>query len=123
MIQGEYIANKGAVIPLQLRGVDGAELDVNGLIDNGFTASMTLPTTLAVALGLKSGRLSKLVLADGSIRRSRVYSIGVLWNGNWRSVLATALGDEVLVGMRMLAGHRLQIDAVTGGTVEITRLP
>ena len=67
MIRGQYIAGKGAVIPLRLRGADGAELDVNEVIDTGFTASMTLPTALAEALGLKSGRRGRPSLADGSL--------------------------------------------------------
>jgi hypothetical protein len=33
------------------------------------------------------------------------------------------VGDEVLLGMRLLAGHELRIAVVPGGSVEITPLP
>jgi hypothetical protein len=33
------------------------------------------------------------------------------------------VGDEVLLGMGLLAGHELRIAVVPGGVVEITPLP
>jgi hypothetical protein len=45
------------------------------------------------------------------------------WGGSWRSVLVYATGREPLIGARLLAGHRLQVDVVPGGSVEITPLP
>ena len=33
------------------------------------------------------------------------------------------VGDEALIGMRLLAGHELRIAVVPGGGVEITPLP
>jgi hypothetical protein len=33
------------------------------------------------------------------------------------------VGDEALVGMRLLAGHELRIAVVPGGAVEIAALP
>jgi hypothetical protein len=38
-------------------------------------------------------------------------------------VLVWALGDEVLIGMGLLAAHALRIDVVPGGAVEIAPLP
>jgi hypothetical protein len=38
-------------------------------------------------------------------------------------VLVSAVGDEALVGMRLLAGHELRIEVVPGGVVEVTPLP
>jgi hypothetical protein len=34
-----------------------------------------------------------------------------------------ALGDEVLIGMELMAGHQPRIAVVPGGAVESTRLP
>jgi clan AA aspartic protease len=123
MIQGTYIVGKGPVIPLRIRGPDGSELDVSTVVDTGFTAALTLPDKIIGALSLAFDSYGELILGDGTSRQFKVYIAEVLWDGAWRSVLATVLGDEVLIGMRMLAGHRLQIDALPGGTVEIARLP
>jgi hypothetical protein len=43
--------------------------------------------------------------------------------GAWRAVLVSAVGNEPLMGMRLLAGHKLVIDVELGGMVEILPLP
>jgi len=123
MIHGTFAVGRGAVIPLLIRGPDGSNLDVDAVIDTGFSGYMTLPASLAEALGLifKSG--GTLVLADGTHRDFDVYIVEIAWDGQWRTVLASALGDQVLVGMRMIDGHRLLIEAVPEGPVEIAPLP
>jgi predicted aspartyl protease len=63
------------------------------------------------------------VLADGSVRQFEIYAADVEWDGAWRPVLVSAVGDEALVGMRLLAGHELRIEFVPGGAVAIARLP
>ncbi|WP_157369800.1 hypothetical protein [Zavarzinella formosa] len=41
----------------------------------------------------------------------------------WRQVLATCTEDAPMMGMRLLAGHHLSVEAKPGGAVEITPLP
>jgi hypothetical protein len=53
----------------------------------------------------------------------RMCAVEVTWGGTWRPVLVSAVGDEPLFGMRLLAGHKLRIDVVPGGVVEILPLP
>ena len=40
----------------------------------------------------------------------------------WRNVLVSALGNEPLLGMRLMAGHKLTIEIVPRGEVEIVPL-
>ena len=63
------------------------------------------------------------MLADGSVRQFDIYAAEVDWGGVWRSVLVSAVGEEVLLGMRLMANHELRIAVVAGGPVEITPLP
>jgi hypothetical protein len=63
------------------------------------------------------------VLADGSIRQFDIYAVEVAWDGSWRPVLGYAVDDEVLLGMRLMAGYELRIAVVTGSVVEITPRP
>ncbi len=123
MFRGSVLSGRGPVVPLLIRGPTGAELDVNAVVDTGFTAVLTLPVPIVSALDLVLNSKGELVLADGTIRPFDLYSAEVLWDGNWVPVLASALGDDVLIGMRMVAGHRVIIEAVPGGAVEIVRLP
>ncbi len=74
-----------------------------------------------LGLGRQSG--SAAWLADGSIRQFDIFAAEVLWGGTWRVVLVSALGNETLMGMRLLAGHKLVVEVVPGGLVEILPFP
>jgi clan AA aspartic protease len=123
MISGTVNARLKAVIRLRVLGPGGSELDFDAIIDTGFTSSLTLPATAVTALGLIRQSGGSAVLGDGSVRSFDMYAAEVDWDGNWRSVLVSAVGDEVLVGMRLLARHELRIAVVPGGPVEIHPVP
>ena len=85
-----------AVVRLRVRGPSGLEMDVDTLIDSGFTASLTLPATTVSALGLARQSGGGAVLADGFVRQFDIYAAEVQWNGVWRPVLVSAVGVEAL---------------------------
>ncbi len=123
MIRGMVNLRREAIVPVRVRGPGGAERDVDAVVDFGFTASLTLPATVGATLGLVRQSGGGAVLADGSVRQFDIYAAEVAWCGGWRPVLVSGVGDEVLLGMRLLAGHELRIAVVPGGVVEITPLP
>jgi len=92
------------------------------VVDSGFTASLTLPLPTISTLELARVTGGGAVLADGSVRQFDIYAAEVAWAGEWRPVLVSGVGDEVLAGMRLLADHELRIVVVPGGIVEITPL-
>lgn len=122
MIRGRVNARREAVVPLRLRGPGGTELGVDAVIDTGFTAALTLPAAAVTALGLARQSGGGAVLADGSIRQFDIFAAEVAWNGDWRPILVSAVGNEVLLGMRLLEGHELRIAVVPEGVVEIAPL-
>jgi predicted aspartyl protease len=119
VFRGVVNAGREPIAPLHARRPRGTELDVDAVVDPGFTASLTLPATDVAALGLEWQSGGGAILADGEMRQYDFYAAEVAWGGGWRP----ALGDEVLLGMRLLAGHELRIAVVAGGVVEITPLP
>ena len=123
MIRGTVNARLEAVIRLRVRGQGGTERDFDAIIDTGFTSSLTLPGAAVTALGLVRQSGGSVVLGDGSVRPFEVYAAEVDWDGSWRPLLVSAVGDEVLVGMRLLAGHELRVAVVPGGPVEIRPHP
>ncbi len=123
MIRGVVNARREGIVRLRVRGPSGVESDVDALVDSGFTSSLTLPTTTVAALGLVRRSSSSAVLADGSVRKFDIYAAEVVWGGTWRAVLVSAVGNEPLMGMRLLARHKLVMEVVPGGLVEITALP
>ena len=123
MIRGVLTAGRVALVTLRVRGPDGFEICVDAAIDTGFNASLTLSLEDVAALGLAYESSTEAILADGSVARFDVYTAEVYWGSDWHNASVSAVGDEVLLGMRLLAGHQLRIDVVPGGLVEITPLP
>ena len=123
MIRGVVNARHEAVVRLRVRGPGGIESDMDMIVDSGFTASLTLPVSTVTALGLVRQSGGTAVLADGSIRQFDICAAEVAWGSTWRAVLVSAVGKEPLLGMRLLAGHKLVIEVVPGGLVEILPLP
>jgi clan AA aspartic protease len=122
-MRGIVNARHEAVVSLKVRGPSGVEADVDMIVDSGYTASLTLPMALVTALGLTRQSGGTAVLADGSVRLFDIYTAEVQWDGTWRPVLASVIGNESLLGMRLLAGHKVTMEVVPGGLVEITPLP
>lgn len=122
MISGVVNSRNEATLPLRLRGPDGDEFSATAVVDSGFTASLTLPEVIIAALGLTLQSAGSAILGDGTVRTFDVYDSEVWWGDSWRPVLVSAVGEEALLGMRMLAGHRIRVDVVPGGVVEVTPL-
>ena len=123
MIQGVVNTRHEAVVRPRVRGPGGVEADVDVIVDSGFTASLTLTVTMVTALGLARQSGGTAVLADGSVRQFDIFAAEVAWGGTWRTVLVSAIGNEALLGMHLLAGHKLVVEVVPGGSVEILPLP
>src|SRR5262245_39392645 len=117
MIRGVVNARLEAVVPLRVRGPSGVETTVDAVVASGFTGSLVLPAATVAALGLIRLSGGSALLADGSSRPLDLYAAEVEWDGVWRVILASAVGAEALLGMRLLAGHTLRIDVVPGGIV------
>ena len=123
MIRGVVNASAEAIVRLRVRGPGGVESDVDAMIDSGFTAYSTLSATIVTALGLVRRSSGTAVLGDGSASQFDICTAEMEWGGSWRAVLVYVVGNEPLLGMRSLAGHKLVIDVVLGGLVEILPLP
>ena len=123
MIRGSVNARWEAVLGLRVRGPSGADMSVDTVVDSGFTGSLTLPQATVRALGLARQSGGSAVLADATVRHFDVYAAEWEWEGNWRPILVSAVGDEALSGMRLLAGRQLRIDVALGGLVEVAPLP
>ena len=122
MIIGKINANVEAVVNLVVVGPDESEVDVDALIDTGFSGDLTLPpdvidTLQLIWLGRQLG-----ILADGSTDLIDVYLAVVQWDGSRRDVEIDAAITQPLVGMNLLLGHSLQIEVVENGVVAIAPL-
>ncbi len=123
MIRGTVNANREPVVRLRVRGPGGVVADVDMVVDTGFTGALVLPAAVVAALGLPWRSGGTAVLADGSTQQTDYYEAELEWGPGWLSVLAMSVGPEALLGMRLLAGHRLAVEGSPGGSVEIVPWP
>jgi predicted aspartyl protease len=66
--------------------------------------------------------VDRFKLADGSICIFDVYEAKVVWDGKVRQILVDEADAEPLVGMRLLKGHKLEMEVRYRGKVRIKRL-
>lgn len=62
------------------------------------------------------------MLADGTPTVFDTYCVTVVWDGEPQVIFVDEMESEPLVGMRLLHGFRLVMDAVDGGAVRIERM-
>jgi predicted aspartyl protease len=83
---------------------------------------LSLPRDIIVALNLPWTGIDRGTLGDGSEVTFEVYSMTVIWNGEYHDIPVNEAETDPLVGMNLLYGYDLQIQAVEGGRVTIKAL-
>ncbi len=119
MITGAVNADREAVVMLRVRGPSGQEQDVQAVVDTGFTGFLTLPPSIVAALSLVRISRGRAILANGAEALFNIYRGTVLWDGQPRIVETEEAETDPLIGMSLLYGCTLQIQATDGGTVTI----
>jgi clan AA aspartic protease len=122
MITGTVTTARQPMIPLVLRDPAGTEHTLQALIDTGFNGWLGVPPDLIPDLGLPWLGRDTAVLADNSAKPFDFYGAVIWWDGTLRRVVAIAAEGPPLVGMAMLDGYELRIQATPRGLVTITAL-
>jgi len=123
MITGVVTSFYQATIRLIVRGPTGQAQEIEAVIDTGFDGALSLPPADITALGLPWRRRGRALLADGTTSLFDIYEATVLWDGAPRRVVVDAADIDPLVGMRLLDGYELTVQAIVGGQVIIKALP
>lgn len=111
------------LISLQIHDASGRIAPVEAVIDTGFTGELALPPETAASLSLGFLGDGTGALADGSVESFEVYRTTPIRHGLPRPALAYAVPGFPLVGMELLRGSELRVEATPGGRVEIEELP
>ena len=122
MISGEVKPFDEPIVNLTVRGPVGRELSIPVVVDTGCTGHLTLAPKFVRELQLVFSHPSSAELADGTEVEFDVYHATVLWNGAERLVPVDELDATPLLGMGMLHGHELTLQAIDGGAVRIAPL-
>ncbi|MDE2788201.1 MAG: aspartyl protease family protein [Chloroflexota bacterium] len=111
------------IVSLTALYVNSEEERIDFTIDTGFTEEIALPPDIIEQLGLPQEQDDAvLTLADGTNRALTVHTGWVEWHGQIREVDAISADTTPLLGMKMLAGGILNVEATPGGAVTITRI-
>jgi clan AA aspartic protease len=94
----------------------------NTVIDTGFSGFLSLPSSMIASLSLPWSASDIVTLGDGSETLFDLYTAIVIWDGQYREIYIAESETEPLLGMALLYGYRLQVDAVEGGLVKVEAL-
>jgi predicted aspartyl protease len=109
-------------IPLTVRGPRGRERKVTLVVDTRFTGLRMLPPGLVEELDLRRRGTQRGALANGSGVELQVYEAAGVWNDQRRRARVLAAGGDPSVGIELLRGHELSVQAVAGcGDAAISR--
>ena len=122
MIIGKVNAQREAVIPLTVRGYQGAQETVQAIVDTGFDGWLSLPPEMIRNLKLPWMRRGSAQLADGSETVYDSYAGEVTWHRRQRHIPIDEVNAIPLVGMALLDGYKLTVEVTAGGKVTITEL-
>jgi clan AA aspartic protease len=122
MMQGVVNLRREATLTVVVGNSNQQLQAIETVIDTGFTGFLSLPSTIIATLNLPWSASDIVTLGDGSETLFDLYTAVVIWDGQYRDIYIAESETEPLLGMAMLYGYRLQVDAIEGGIVKIEAL-
>lgn len=95
---------------------------VEAVLDTGLSEELVLTPDIVSTLGLTPQGEMPLILADGEEQIFDFYMASISWHGRERIVAVVEMPSERLIGMNLLWGSRLIVDAAVGGEAIIEPL-
>jgi clan AA aspartic protease len=108
-----------AIIKVAVGRIGSPKIAVDAVIDTGFTSFLSLPLSIITELDLTWHYRDVGTLGDGSEIVFELYKASVIWDGQNKLIDVVASDADPLVGMGLLYGFKLQVEAVEGGRVTI----
>ena len=122
MIKGKVSGDLQALVIVDIMGGEGRPQSLEAILDTGFTGYLTLPTESIQQLGLRSVGQRIFELANGDLFEFEAYLAAVSWHGSLTDALVLKSDSIPLIGMTLLWGSRVTVDALTDGEVTIEEL-
>ncbi|MCY3925182.1 MAG: hypothetical protein OXG52_06695 [bacterium] len=122
MIRGRVSDDAQALITVEILDGEGRCRPLDFILDTGFTGYLTLPAESIRRLGLPAVGGRTFELANGELFEFEAYLASVSWHGRPTDAVTLKSDSAPLLGMTLLWGSRVIVDALSGGTVTIEEL-
>lgn len=113
------VRSRHVLVPIALQQPDTPQIEIEFVVDTGFTGMLTLPPGAVQSLKLVYLDQWPIQLADGSFVDVAVHAATIMWNGNERRVRVLATGERPLLGTSLLDGCEMFVQFMEGGHVAI----
>jgi clan AA aspartic protease len=121
MMRGFVTAALEAILPLEVQDASGKRINVDAVVDTGFTGQLALPAAVIDMLSFPVQGVRSAILGDGSRIMVDVYEAQVVWNDELREVQLLAMGGA-LIGMSLLYGSDVYLRVLKGGPVTVAEV-
>ncbi len=123
MISGIVTEELDLLVTIEIFDGNGALRSLEAVLDTGFNGDLVLPRDVILELGLTyRGKLS-WTLATGQGEMMSNYDGVVSWHGQPRDIQVVETDSQSLLGMALVLGSKLTVDARIGGDVLIEEYP
>ena len=122
MIFGHVNPYREAIVQFVVIGKNQQRKSIKAIIDTGYSGSLILPSEMIEELDLICYATQEGILGNGSVHQFNVHEASVIWDGKVQSIEINSAEAGPLVGMGLLEGYEVRIEAVTGGDVTIQSL-
>lgn len=122
MIFGHVNPYREAIVQFVVIGKNQQRKSIKAIIDTGYSGSLILTSEMIEELDLICYATQEGVLGNGSVHQFNVHEASVIWDGKVQSIEINSAEAGPLVGMGLLEGYEVRIEAVTGGDVTIQSL-
>jgi clan AA aspartic protease len=121
MMQGRVNQRCEATLAIAVKNNNAVQM-VDAVVDTGFSGFLTLPSDRISTLGFSWEGRDTATLGDGTFCTFEVYVGLVIWDGQYREIYINESETVPLIGMQLLRGYDLRIQAIEGGLVTIEAL-
>jgi clan AA aspartic protease len=120
MILGTVTDRREAVVQIGLKGTETRLRSIRAVVDTGYTGFLMLPREMILDLAWQRVGFQEGILGDGSVKRFEVYLGTVIWDGALKEIEVNVSESEALIGMSLLEGYKIEIEAWLGGEVRLS---
>jgi clan AA aspartic protease len=121
-MEGEVNPFLELITPIQLVTESGGIVDLDAVIDTGFSEYLLLPNSIINACGFYYFDAMHFTLANGDEVLISVHVGSIRWFGQTCKVYVLNAETEPLIGMKQLKGCRVSFEVIDGGPVTIGKI-